>query len=138
MNTILLVEDDLGNRTVIQDIFQFDDIGANLSIAETGEAAMVLAYQLKPILILMDIRLPGIDGLEVVRTLKQDPQTKDIPVWAITAYARTEDRSKALAAGCNDYVTKPFERSKLVKQLREFVASLVRVGSSHAEGPHSR
>ena len=132
MSTILLVEDDLGNRTVVQDIFQFDDIGAKLSIAETGEAAMVLACQLKPVLILMDIRLPGIDGLEVVRALKQDPQTKDIPVWAITAHARTEDRSKALAAGCDDYITKPFERSKLVKQLREFVASLVRVGSPHA------
>ena len=137
MNTILLVEDDLGNRTVIQDMFQFDDIGAKLLIADTGEAAMVLAYQLKPVLILMDIRLPGIDGLEVVRTLKQDPQTKDIPVWAITAYARTEDRSKALAAGCDDYITKPFERSTLVKKLREFVASLERVGSPHAEGPHS-
>ena len=126
MNTILVVEDDLGNRTVIQDIFQFDDIGAEMSVAETGEEALALASQLKPILILMDIHLPGMDGLEVTRALKQNPRTKDIPVWAITAYARTEDRAKALAAGCDDYTTKPFKRSELVRRLREFVKSSVR------------
>ena len=128
MSTVLLVEDDLGNRTVIEDIFQFDDVGAELSVTGTGEEAMLLACELKPVLILMDIRLPGMDGLEVTRGLKIDPRTRDIPVWAITAYARTEDREKALAAGCDDYITKPFERSELVRRLRASVASPAKAG----------
>lgn len=123
MKTVLLVEDDLGNRTVVEDIFEFDDIGALLSVAESGEQALAAAGQVKPILILMDIRLPGMDGLEVTRALKEDPRTKDIPVWATTAYARTEDKEKALAAGCDDYITKPFERATLAGRLREFVRS---------------
>jgi len=128
MSKVLLVEDDLGNRTVIEDMFQFDDVGAELIVAESGEEALCLASDVKPILILMDIRLPGMDGLEAARALKADPRTKEVPVWAITAYARATDRDKALAAGCDDYVTKPFVRSELVRKLRAFVASSVKVG----------
>ena len=131
MNTVLLVEDDLGNRAVIEDIFRFDNIGAELAVAESGEAAIVmLAAQTKPILILMDIRLPGMSGLETTISIRLDPNTKDTPIWAITAYARTEDRVKALAAGCDDHITKPFNRSQLAQRLREFVAS-------HVRGVHS-
>jgi len=128
MSKVLLVEDDLGNRTVIEDIFQLDDIGAELVVAESGEEALCLVVETKPILILMDIRLPGMDGLEAARALKADPRTEDIPIWAITAYARTEDRDKALGAGCDDYITKPFERRELVERLRAFAASSVQVG----------
>ncbi len=128
MSKVLLVEDDLGNRTVIEDIFQFDNIGAELIVAESGEEALCLAVDIKPILVLMDIRLPGMDGLEAARALKADPRTEDTPIWAITAYARTEDRNKAVAAGCDDYIAKPFNRSELVTKLRAFVASSVKVG----------
>ncbi len=93
----------------------------------SGEEALCLAVEMKPILILMDIRLPGMDGLEAARGLKADPRTKDIPIWTITAHARTEDRNKALAAGCDGYIAKPFERPELVRRLREFVASLAKV-----------
>ena len=126
MNTVLLVEDDLGNRAVIEDIFRFDNIGAELAVAESGEDAIVLAARIKPILILMDIRLPGMSGLETTISIRLDPNTKDTPIWAITAYARTEDKAKALAAGCDDHITKPFNRSQLAQRLREFVASHVR------------
>lgn len=104
------------------------NVGAELIVAESGEEALCLAVDNKPILILMDIHLPGTDGLEAARALKSDPRTKDVPIWAITAYARTEDRDKALAAGCDDYVAKPFERLELVTKLRAFVASAVKVG----------
>ncbi len=126
MSRILLVEDDLGNRTVIEDMFEFDKVGAALVVAESGEESLCLAVEMQPILILMDIRLPGMDGLEATRALKADPRTKDIPIWAITAHARTEDRNKALAAGCDGYIAKPFQRSELVRRLREFVASLAK------------
>jgi CheY-like chemotaxis protein len=125
MNTVLLVEDDLGNRTLIEDIFRFDNIGAELAVAESGEEAIMLAAQTKPILILMDIRLPGMSGLETAISIRNDPNMKDMPIWAITAYARTEDKTKALAAGCDEHITKPFNRSELARRLREFVASRV-------------
>ena len=123
MSTVLLVEDDLGNRTIIEDIFAFDGIGAELSVVETGEEALRVVSELNPLLILMDIRLPGMDGLEVIRALRMRPATKGISIWATTAYARTEDRKKAIEAGCDDYVTKPFDRASLVKKLRDFVRS---------------
>lgn len=129
MNTVLLVEDDLGNRTIIEDIFRFDGMGAELVVAETGEEALDLAVQAKPVLILMDIRLPGIDGLEATRALKSSATTRGIPVWAITAYARTEDKDKALAAGCDDYITKPFAREELARRLRGFVGACAGTGA---------
>lgn len=120
MNTILLVEDDLANRAVIEDIFEFDGIGAELECVESGEKAMLVIPKLQPILILMDIRLPGISGLEVTRTLKAEPSTRHIPIWAITAYAMGEDKDKAIAAGCDHYITKPLDTTTLKEQLREF------------------
>ena len=85
MNKVLLVEDDLDNRTVIEDIFEFDKVGAELVVAESAEEALCIAVSIDPILILMDIRLPGMDGLDATRALKSDPRTKDVPVWAITS-----------------------------------------------------
>ncbi len=121
MSTILLVEDDLANRTLVEDMFEFDDLGAELRCATTAEEAMALAPDLQPILILMDVRLPGIDGLEATRLLKKDPRTGHIAIWAVTAYAVTEDREKALAAGCDNYITKPFDASAMRERLRQFL-----------------
>ena len=138
MNTILLVEDDMANRAVIADMFEFDDIGADLVGATTAEEAVTLARVHRPVLILMDIRLPGTDGLEATRRLKDDPRTADIPVWAITAYALTEDREKALAAGCDDYITKPFNSAALKDRLREFVSQHAPVAAGEVEGDAPR
>lgn len=138
MNTILLVEDDMANRTLVEDMFEFDDIGADLVCATTAEEAVELARHFKPVLILMDIRLPGTDGLEATRMLKDDPRTADIPVWAITAYALTEDHEKALAAGCDDYITKPFDSAALKERLREFVSQHAPVAAAEVEGDAPR
>lgn len=127
MNTVLLVEDDPGNRKVVEDIFLFDNIGAELDVAESGEEALILIGQIRPILILMDIHLPGMSGLDTTIAIRNHPNTKDVEIWAITAYARMDSKAKALAVGCDDHITKPFNRSQLAQRLREFVAS-------HAKG----
>jgi two-component system cell cycle response regulator DivK len=137
MSTILLVEDDLANRTLVEDMFEFDDIGAELQCATSAEEAMALAPDLQPILILMDVRLPGIDGLEATRLLKNDPRTGHIAIWAVTAYAMTEDREKALAAGCDGYITKPFDAMALKERLRQFLGqhAAARVGKQEGDVP---
>ena len=99
MNTILLIEDNVNNVSLLEDIFVLDDVSARLVSVETGEEALNRAVELQPALILMDLRLPGIDGLETTQILKRDPRTKDIPVWAITAYAMKGDEERARAAG---------------------------------------
>ena len=121
MNTILLIEDNIDNLMLLEDIFLFDDISAQLVSVETGEEALNRAIEIQPILILMDLRLPGIDGLETTQILKHDPLTKDIPVWAITAYAMNGDEERARAAGCCEYITKPVRALELANRLRVFL-----------------
>jgi len=74
----------------------------------------------------MDLRLPGIDGLETTQILKHHPLTKDIPVWAITAYAMQGDEERARAAGCCEYITKPVRAMELANRLRTFLNQLER------------
>ena len=76
-----------------------------------------------PDLIVMDIQLPGMDGLEVTRKLKEQPATADIPVIAVTSYAMKGDREKALAAGCAGYVTKPIDKNTFIKEVAAHVGS---------------
>jgi two-component system, cell cycle response regulator DivK len=118
---ILLVEDNLNNISLMQDIFQFDNIPAKLAIAQTGEEAIRHAAQILPALILMDLRLPDIDGLETAQILKDNPLTKDIPIWAITAYAMQGDEERARAAGCCEYITKPTDTRDFIDRLRKFL-----------------
>ena len=120
MNHVLLVEDDELNRTVIEDIIEFDQIAAELTCVETGEEALDCARELRPALILMDIGLPGIDGLETTRRLKQTPELKDTPVWAISAHAMKGDAEQAMAAGCSAYISKPIDSKQLADRLRKF------------------
>ena len=126
MNTILLIEDNFSNISLVEDIFLFDDIPARLVSVETGEEALNRAIEIQPILILMDLRLPGIDGLETTQILKRHPLTKDIPVWAITAYAMNGDEERARAAGCCEYITKPVHTLELANRLRAFLGRLER------------
>ena len=124
MNTILLIEDNFSNVSLLEDIFLFDDIPARLVSVETGEEALTQAIVTLPVLILMDLRLPGIDGLEVTRILKHNPATKDVPIWAITAYAMNGDEDRARAAGCCEYITKPISLVELANRLRIFLDQL--------------
>ena len=126
METILLIEDNFSNFSLLEDIFLFDDIPARLVSVETGEEALNRAVELQPALILMDLRLPGIDGLETTQILKRHPLTKDIPVWAITAYAMNGDEERARAAGCCEYITKPVRALDLANRLRTFLDLLER------------
>jgi two-component system cell cycle response regulator DivK len=120
MKQVLLVEDDVLNRTVVEDIFQFDGIEADLICVNSGEDALDRAGELKLDLILMDIGLPGIDGLEATRRLHRNPELRHIPVWAITAHAMKGDADLAMAAGCSTYITKPIDSKDLAIRLRNF------------------
>jgi CheY-like chemotaxis protein len=71
----------------------------------------------------MDLQLPGVDGLELTRRLKADPATRDVPVVAVTSYAMTHDRERALAAGCDDYITKPIDTRALPAVVARFVGT---------------
>jgi CheY-like chemotaxis protein len=124
MPTILLVEDNFNNILLLEDILLFDDIPARLVSVETGEEALNRAVELRPALILMDLRLPGIDGLETTQILKRNPLTKHIPVWAITANAMIGDEERARAAGCCEYITKPVRALDLANRLRIFLDQL--------------
>ncbi len=102
---ILIVEDNERNRKLVRDILGLR--GYRVAEAETGEEAVRLARQLRPDLVLMDIQLPGISGIEALGRLRADEATRGIPVIAVTASAMTHDRQKIMAAGFDAYQTKP-------------------------------
>ena len=129
MTTILLVEDNANNAFLLEDVFSFDDVPARLITVTNGEEALHLAVALQPVLILMDLRLPGIDGLETTEILKRNPLTKDIPVWAITAYAMPGDEEKARAAGCDESFAKPLSMRTFGDRLRDFLRELEKTES---------
>lgn len=109
---ILAVDDNLDNLLLLE--YQLMSIKqCTFMTATTGETALELAQQHPPDLIVMDILLPDIDGTEVVRRLKQSPVTANIPVVAVTALARSEDRDRILASGCDDYLSKPYDLDDL-------------------------
>jgi CheY-like chemotaxis protein len=135
MNCVLLVEDNALNRMVVEDLFEFDALPATLLTAETGEEALEMAGQHKPILVLMDLELPGLSGLETMRGLKQDARTRDIPVWALSAHAMKGDAAQAVAAGFDDYVTKPVDAKQFAQRLRQFLAAAPREATSPCGNP---
>ena len=108
---ILYVEDHQGNIYVMEN--RLKRWGYEAVVAMDGQSALAMARTHKPDLILMDIQLPGIDGLEATRQIKADPETKDIPVIAVSAFAMYDDRDKALAAGCDGYYSKPVDFHEL-------------------------
>ncbi len=115
---ILIVEDNEKNRKLARDVLAFT--GYRLLEAETGEDGVRLARQHRPDLVLMDIQLPGIDGIATLRQLREDPATQRIPVIAVTASAMTHDRQKIMAAGFDGYQSKPLN-------VKEFVAAVRRM-----------
>lgn len=130
--TILLIEDNYNNISLMQDVFEFDDISAKLVVTQSGEEALRSVIQLQPDLILMDLRLPGIDGLETTQILKNNPLTKDIPIWAVTAYAMQGDEERARAAGCCEYITKPTNTREFIDRLQKFLNELTTKGQTYA------
>ena len=116
MTKILLVEDNEMNRDMLSRRLQKQ--GYEIVIAVDGEEGIAKAQSETPALILMDMSLPGIDGWEATRRLKAAPRTQNIPVIALTAHAMSDDREKALAAGCNDFDTKPIELPRLLSKIQ--------------------
>ena len=116
---ILSVEDNEANRRIIRDLFTRK--GYRVIEAVNGEEAVTVAKQEKPDLILMDVQLPKMDGYEATRQIKADPEMEAIPVLAVTSYALSGDREKALAAGCEDYVAKPFRPRELVAKVEKLL-----------------
>ncbi|HEU4452746.1 MAG TPA: response regulator [Longimicrobium sp.] len=118
--TILIVEDNADNRDIYTTILRHH--GYEVAEAETGEEGLVQAARLLPALILMDVSMPGIGGLEATRRLKADPATASIPVIAVTAHAMAEDRAKAEAAGCDGYLAKPVEPRRVLEEVARVLA----------------
>ena len=116
MTKILLVEDNEMNRDMLSRRLQKQ--GYEVVMAVDGEEGVAKAQSEAPALILMDMSLPGIDGWEATRRLKSAPQTQKIPLIALTAHAMTDDRAKALAAGCDDFDTKPVDLSRLLSKIQ--------------------
>jgi two-component system cell cycle response regulator DivK len=116
---ILVVEDQEDNRRILRDLLT--NAGYEIIEAENGEEALAVVARERPDLILMDIQLPLLDGYEVTRRIKADPALRAIPIIAVTSYALSGDESKARAAGCDAYVTKPYSPRALLAKIREYV-----------------
>ena len=118
-NRILIVEDNLVNLELAKDILEM--AGYEILEASTAEEGIKLTRAELPDLILMDVGLPGMDGLQAIRILKQDPAVKHIPMVCLTAHAMAGDEEKAREAGSDGYITKPINTRELPKQAAQFI-----------------
>jgi CheY-like chemotaxis protein len=116
---ILIVDDNATNLKLMRVLLGRE--GYDIRTAETAEDALALLATFRPKLILMDIQLPGMDGLELTRLLKADPKKRDVIILAVTSYAMKTDQEKALAAGCDGYVTKPVDTRALPNLVRRYL-----------------
>lgn len=114
---VLIAEDEPDNQSILQLLVE-TLIGARTLVVEDGLQALAEVRRLAPDLVLLDLMMPLMDGYEVARALKAEPATAAIPIIAISALARPGDREEALAAGCDDFVRKPFELDALEEMIR--------------------
>ncbi len=117
---VLVVEDQEDNRRILRDLLT--SVGYEIIEAVTGEEGVALAETRRPDLILMDIQLPGLDGYEATRRIRANPALRHIPIIAVTSYALSGDDAKALEAGCNAYIAKPYSPRELLAMIRQYVA----------------
>jgi CheY-like chemotaxis protein len=119
--TILIVDDNPTNLKLAADVLQCE--GHTIARARDADEAQEVLKHTQPSLILMDIQMPGMDGLTLTRLLKANPSYQHIPVVALTAFAMKGDEDKAHDAGCHSYITKPIEARKLPAQVAEILAT---------------
>ena len=124
MPKILLVEDNELNRDMLSR--RLARKGYEVVLAEDGAKGVAAAAAERPDLVLMDMSLPVLDGWEATRRLKAAPETRPIPVIALTAHAMSSDREKALEAGCDDYDTKPVELPRLLEKIERLLRAAPR------------
>ncbi|MBA3889163.1 MAG: response regulator [Gemmatimonadaceae bacterium] len=127
--TILLIEDNEDNRAVYTTILRY--YGYDVIEAPSAEDGIDVARRVHPALILMDIGLPGIDGWEATRRLKGDPQTRSIPIVALTAHALPEHRAESFAAGCDGYLAKPIEPRDVLAEVRRYLLDGPQLANRH-------
>jgi two-component system cell cycle response regulator DivK len=117
--TVLVVEDQEDNRQILRDLLT--SAGLRMVEAHDGEQALAVARLERPGVILMDIQLPVVDGYEATRRIKRDPDLKHIPIIAVTSYALSGDEKKALEAGCDAYIAKPYSIRHLLAKIGQFL-----------------
>lgn len=116
---VMVVEDNEKNRKLMRVVLKSK--GYNVIEATTGEEALNLLKNQKPHIILMDIQLPGIDGLTLIKQIKADTLTKEIPIIAVTAYAMKGDEQKILDTGCEAYMSKPINTQELPLMIEKYI-----------------
>lgn len=119
MPLILVVDDDEINRKLLVDLLSV--YGYESITAKDGKEAVEVAKEKKPDLIFMDIQMPMLDGISAVKILKNDPETKSIKIIVLSAYAFSEDVKKALEAGADEYLTKPFDTRKIPEIVKRYI-----------------
>ncbi|MHB0969578.1 MAG: response regulator [Thermoanaerobaculia bacterium] len=116
---VLVVEDNDMNMQLVE--FLLEEGGFEILKAASGEEALRTVVDAVPDLILMDIHLPGMDGLSVVRAIKADEKTRGIPILAVTAHAMRGDRDRFLEAGCDGYISKPIDVKSFIPSVRRYI-----------------
>ena len=117
---VLIGEDEPDNRIILQTVVE-TLLGVRAEVAGDGLAVLASVERERPKVILLDLMMPGLDGFQVTRHLKADPATASIPIVAVSAMARPDDRETALAAGCDEFVRKPFELDDLEAVIRTYL-----------------
>jgi two-component system, cell cycle response regulator DivK len=118
-NSILIVDDNLANMKLVRVLLSSE--GYDVHTALDAQQALTELRSSRPDLILMDIQLPGMDGLELTRRLKSDPATRDIKIVGLTAYAMRGDQERILAAGCDGYIPKPIDTRTLPNSIKGYL-----------------
>ncbi|HTB64069.1 MAG TPA: response regulator [Opitutales bacterium] len=126
--TILVVEDNAQNRELVADLLALS--GVRVLLAEDAEAGLEIAAQEVVDLILMDVSLPRMDGLEAARRLKSSPVTARLPVIALTAHAMKGDKERIMAAGCDGYLTKPIDTRTFTSSVAQFLTTSATTNAS--------
>ena len=117
--SILVVDDSVDNRDLTQILLESE--GFEVRMAEDAMQALGLLRTYRPKLILMDVQLPGMDGLELTRRLRQDPSWQAVIIVALSAYAMAEEKANAMAAGCDGYITKPINTRTFACSVRQYL-----------------
>jgi CheY-like chemotaxis protein len=121
IKTILVVEDNELNMKLVKGLIKIGKY--RMLEAIDAESGIELIREQRPDLVLMDIQLPGMDGLSATKIIKEDPSLKDIPIIALTSYAMQGDKEKAIEAGCTGYIAKPIDTRKFLETLAQYLKS---------------
>lgn len=119
--TILLAEDDEDNRDLVEFVIARSGLDVTMYSAENGQIAVQMAQSYRPVLILMDMQMPVMDGYTAVSIIKADPELTNIPIIAFTALARPEDKIRTREVGCIEHYTKPMDPEELLSLIRKYI-----------------